>query len=93
MGQEFTTEVRKGVMTDEVHLRSVRMDRDAYVQGDTATCTWLMDIDGLDADIFSQRLLLGAYMKGSGAYDWFKYLVINVEQGNPREFLPPVRCR
>ena len=86
VGQGFTAEVRKGVMTDEVHLRSVRMDRDAYVQGDTATCTWLMDIDGLDADIFSQRLLLGAYMKGSGAYDWFKYLVINVEQGEPREF-------
>ncbi len=86
VGQGFTGEVRKGVMTDEVHLRSVRMDRDAYVQGDTATCTWLMDIDGLDADIFSQRLLLGAYMKGSGAYDWFKYLVINVEQGNSREF-------
>lgn len=86
VGQGFTGEVRKGVTTDEVHLRSVRMDRDAYVQGDTATCTWLMDIDGLDADIFSQRLLLGAYMKGSGAYDWFKYLVVNVEQGEPREF-------
>ena len=31
VGQGFTGEVRKGVMTDEVHLRSVRMDRDAYV--------------------------------------------------------------
>ena len=86
VGQGFTGEVRKGVMTDEVHLRSVRMDRDAYVQGDTATCTWLMDIDGLDADIFSQELLMGAYMKGAGYYNWYTYLIVNVERGEPCEF-------
>ena len=86
VGQEFTAEVRKGVVTAEVYLRSVRMDRDVYVQGDTATCTWLMDIDGLDADIFSKELLMGAYMKGAGYYNWYTYLIVNVERGEPCEF-------
>ena len=86
VGQGFTAELRKGVVTDEVNLRSASLDRNVYMQGDTVTCTWQMDLEGLDADVFSQSLVVGVWPKEFGASLFVESVVATVEQGVPVEF-------
>ena len=82
----FTTEVREKVVTNTVNVRDACLDRDVYEQGDTITCTWRMDIEGQDADIYSQVCLVGIW-----PYDWGMLLnaverLVQVERGKVSEF-------
>ena len=86
VGQEFTAKVRKGVLTDEVNLRSARLDRDVYMRGDTVTCTWQVDLDGLEGDVFSKALSVAVYPKEHGESLLWEPVFVIVRQGVPAEF-------
>ena len=86
VGQDFTVEIRKGVVTDEVNLRSARLDHDVYMRGDTVTCTWQVDLDGLEGDVFSQWFFVAVYPKEFGSGLFGENVLVTVEQGIPGEF-------
>ena len=82
----FTAEVQKGIVTNTVNLRDAWLDRDVYEQGDTITCTWQMDIEGQDADIFSQMMVVGIWPEEFGGQLMVAQPIVTVEQGKVSEF-------
>ena len=83
---DLDIEVRKRVVADSVHLRNAWLDRDTYAQGDTITCTWQVDIEGQEADIYSKQLLVGVCLDNLQTVVRYYLPIVNVEQGQVSEF-------